>query len=66
MGGGGGGSGYVGGCVFGQTFTGHGRAPGNTIDIDYSSEIGHGGLQRNGVDVPVNHNGKPGFIVIYY
>ena len=66
MGGGGGGSGYVGGCVFGQTFAGNGRAPGNTIDVEYSSEIGHGGVERNAATVPVDHFGKPGFIVIYY
>jgi len=75
MGGGGGGSGYVGGCVFGQTFTGRWSEPGNIADIDYMTGVGYGGQPWNTGGVNghptsaadlANHNGKHGFIVIYY
>jgi hypothetical protein len=73
MGGGGGGSGYVGGCAFGQTMAGRWTEPGNIEDVDYATGIAYGGQPwntTNGHPTSVadlaNHNGKPGFIVIYY
>ena len=74
MGGGGGGSGYVGVCIFGQTFTGHWEEPANIADVDYTSDIGYGGAEWNGsvdswptgaADI-ANHSGKNGLMVIYY
>jgi len=73
MGGGGGGSGYVGGCVFGQTFTGHFSEPANIADVDYAPGIGDSGIGWSGASsIPSaasdinNCNGKNGFMVIYY
>lgn len=66
MAGGGGGSGYIHSTVImGATYTGNGRFPAGTDDIDYPdstvstySSIGYGGTQRQ-------HGGN-GFLVIYY
>ena len=72
MGGGGGGSGYVGGCLFGQTTAGRFNEPGNIEDVDYASGIAYGGQPWLGTSVPTdafdiaNHIGGDGFMVIYY
>jgi len=66
MGGGGGGSGFVASTVImGATYTGTGRYPAGTEDIDYPassasnySSIGFGGIQQG--------HGGDGYMVIYY
>jgi hypothetical protein len=66
MAGGGGGSGFVASSVImGATYTGNGRFPAGTDDIDYPastfssfSSVGYGGVQRQ--------HGGDGHLVIYY